>query len=89
MGGRVGACVPCMLGPAPRWGRRDAARLSSRPPAGRPAQSGTRLRGRRARPPQENYFFDGAGQELSSKRVVLRVRFYGGDKKAVLTLKVR
>lgn len=40
------------------------------------------------RPPQENYFFDGAGQELSSKRVVLRVRFYDVDRKAVLTVKV-
>ena len=37
---------------------------------------------------QENFFFDGAGGELSSRRVVLRVRFYGGDKKAVITLKV-
>lgn len=26
-------------------------------------------------------------QELSSKRVVLRVRFYDGDKKAVVTVK--
>jgi hypothetical protein len=38
---------------------------------------------------QENYFFDGPGRELSSKRVVLRLRFYDTDKKAVLTLKVR
>lgn len=39
--------------------------------------------------PQENFFFDGAGQELSSRRVVLRVRFYNHDKKAVITVKVR
>jgi hypothetical protein len=38
---------------------------------------------------QENYFFDGPGRELNSKRVVLRLRFYDTDKKAVLTLKVR
>jgi len=38
---------------------------------------------------QENFFFDGSKQELSSQRVVLRVRFYGVDKKAVITLKVR
>ncbi|KAL4444307.1 hypothetical protein ABPG75_012044 [Micractinium tetrahymenae] len=36
---------------------------------------------------QENYFFDGAAQELSSRRVVLRVRFYNQDKKAVITVK--
>jgi hypothetical protein len=38
---------------------------------------------------QENYFFDGPARELNSKRVVLRLRFYDTDKKAVLTLKVR
>lgn len=37
---------------------------------------------------QENFFFDGAGQELSSRRVVLRVRFYNQDQKAVITVKV-
>lgn len=36
---------------------------------------------------QENYFFDGPQQELSCKRVVLRVRFYDGEKKAVITVK--
>ena len=36
---------------------------------------------------QENYFFDGAEQELSSRRVVLRVRFYNGDERAVVTVK--
>ena len=36
---------------------------------------------------QENYFFDGAGKELSSKRVVLRLRFYDTDRKAVITVK--
>jgi len=39
--------------------------------------------------PQENYFFDGPDRELNSRRVVLRVRFYDTDKKAVITLKVR
>jgi len=37
---------------------------------------------------QENFFFDGSQQELSSRRVVLRVRFYDTDKKAVITVKV-
>jgi uncharacterized protein YjbK len=37
---------------------------------------------------QENYFFDGHAKELNSRFVVLRVRFYDVDKKAVLTLKV-
>lgn len=37
---------------------------------------------------QENFFFDGTAQELSSHRVVLRVRFYNKDRKAVVTLKV-
>lgn len=36
---------------------------------------------------QENFFFDGAQQELSKERVVLRVRFYNGDQKAVITIK--
>mmetsp|Transcript_30132 Transcript_30132/g.85068 ORF Transcript_30132/g.85068 Transcript_30132/m.85068 type:complete len:199 (-) Transcript_30132:32-628(-) len=36
---------------------------------------------------QENYFFDGANEELNSQRAVLRCRFFGGDKRAVLTLK--
>eukprot|EP00882_Tetradesmus_deserticola_P014604 GHRQ01015534.1.p1 GENE.GHRQ01015534.1~~GHRQ01015534.1.p1 ORF type:complete len:262 (+),score=144.30 GHRQ01015534.1:295-1080(+) len=36
---------------------------------------------------QENYFFDGPGRELGSTRVVLRLRLYDGDKKALLTLK--
>eukprot|EP00887_Chlorella_sp_A99_P006098 scaffold22.g6098.t1 len=34
----------------------------------------------------DNYFFDGAGQELSSRRVVLRVRLYDESKKAVITV---
>lgn len=38
---------------------------------------------------QENFFFDGSKQELSLQRVVLRVRFYDTDKKAVITLKGR
>jgi hypothetical protein len=37
---------------------------------------------------QENYFFDGSQQELGQQRVVLRLRFYNKDKKAVVTLKV-
>lgn len=36
---------------------------------------------------QENYFFDGVEQELSSQRAVLRVRFYNKDAKATITLK--
>ena len=36
---------------------------------------------------QENFFFDGADKELSSARVVLRVRLYDGDSKAVITCK--
>lgn len=38
---------------------------------------------------QENIFFDGANQELSSNRVVLRIRFYNCDTKCVLTVKGR
>lgn len=38
---------------------------------------------------QENYFFDGAKGELSSRRVVLRVRFYDRTRKAVITCKGR
>lgn len=38
---------------------------------------------------QENYFFDGAKQELSSQKVILRVRFMNGDSKAVITCKGR
>lgn len=36
---------------------------------------------------QENWFFDGAAAELSSRRVVLRLRFYDTDRKAVITVK--
>ena len=39
-------------------------------------------------PEQENFFFDGAQKELSSQRVVLRVRFYNVDHKALITVKV-
>ena len=38
---------------------------------------------------QENYFFDGPSQELTSKHGVLRVRFYDIDRKALVTLKGR
>ena len=37
---------------------------------------------------QENFFFDGAKRELSSKRTVVRCRFYNIDKRALLTIKV-
>lgn len=36
---------------------------------------------------QENVFFDGKQKELSSTRSVLRLRFYNGDQKCVVTLK--
>lgn len=36
---------------------------------------------------QENYFFDGPNRELGSTRTVLRLRFYNGSKKAVITVK--
>ena len=36
---------------------------------------------------QENYFFDGANDELR-KAENLRIRFYDGDQKAVITIKV-
>ena len=38
---------------------------------------------------QENLFFDGADQELSSRHTVVRCRFYNTDKRALLTIKVR
>ncbi|EFN57892.1 hypothetical protein CHLNCDRAFT_29986 [Chlorella variabilis] len=41
----------------------------------------------RATHQQENFFFDGASQELSSQRVVLRMRFYNKDAKALITVK--
>jgi hypothetical protein len=37
---------------------------------------------------QENYFFDGVKDELR-KAENLRIRFYDGDQKAVITVKVR
>lgn len=36
---------------------------------------------------QENIFFDGAANELSSKRAVLRFRFYDNDASCVVSLK--
>lgn len=36
---------------------------------------------------QENFFLDGPNKELTSKRAVLRVRFYDVDKRALVTLK--
>ncbi|CAA6669963.1 unnamed protein product [Spirodela intermedia] len=38
---------------------------------------------------QENLFFDGAGGELSAQRAVLRLRFYDGDARCVLSLKAK
>lgn len=38
---------------------------------------------------QENIFFDGASNELSSKRAVLRLRFYNGDTRCVVSLKAK
>ena len=38
---------------------------------------------------QENFFFDGARRELSSRRCVMRCRFYNTDKRALLTVKAR
>lgn len=38
---------------------------------------------------QDNLFFDGAGGELSSRFAVLRLRFYDGDTRCVLSLKAR
>lgn len=36
---------------------------------------------------QANYFFDGPNRELNARRVVLRVRLYGDDKPATITIK--
>lgn len=38
---------------------------------------------------QENFFFDGAQRELSSRRCVMRCRFYNTNKRALLTVKAR
>ena len=38
---------------------------------------------------QENVFFDGSKSELSSKRAVLRLRFYGGDSLCIVCLKAK
>ncbi|KAF8400584.1 hypothetical protein HHK36_013883 [Tetracentron sinense] len=38
---------------------------------------------------QENVFFDGAASELSSKRAILRLRFYNGDSLCVVSLKAK
>eukprot|EP00262_Sarcandra_glabra_P006382 TRINITY_DN18637_c0_g1_i1.p1 TRINITY_DN18637_c0_g1~~TRINITY_DN18637_c0_g1_i1.p1 ORF type:complete len:201 (+),score=13.66 TRINITY_DN18637_c0_g1_i1:326-928(+) len=38
---------------------------------------------------QENLFFDGLAAELSSQRAVLRLRFYDGDSRCVVSLKAR
>nr|XP_010928289.1 triphosphate tunnel metalloenzyme 3 [Elaeis guineensis]XP_010928290.1 triphosphate tunnel metalloenzyme 3 [Elaeis guineensis]XP_010928291.1 triphosphate tunnel metalloenzyme 3 [Elaeis guineensis]XP_010928292.1 triphosphate tunnel metalloenzyme 3 [Elaeis guineensis]XP_010928293.1 triphosphate tunnel metalloenzyme 3 [Elaeis guineensis]XP_029121949.1 triphosphate tunnel metalloenzyme 3 [Elaeis guineensis] len=38
---------------------------------------------------QENLFFDGAAGQLSSRLAVLRIRFYDGDSRCVLSLKAR
>ncbi|XP_042485618.1 triphosphate tunnel metalloenzyme 3 isoform X2 [Macadamia integrifolia] len=38
---------------------------------------------------QENVFFDGGTAELSCKRAVLRIRFYNGDSRCVVSLKAK
>ncbi|XP_057419899.1 triphosphate tunnel metalloenzyme 3 [Lotus japonicus] len=38
---------------------------------------------------QHNLFFDGAAAELSSKRAVLRLRFYNDDSRCVVSLKAK
>lgn len=38
---------------------------------------------------QENLFFDGAAGQLSARLAVLRIRFYDGDTRCVLSLKAR
>ncbi|KAF6140331.1 hypothetical protein GIB67_011350 [Kingdonia uniflora] len=38
---------------------------------------------------QENIFFDGSATELSSKRAVLRLRFYDNDSRCVVSLKAK
>ncbi|XP_010913351.1 triphosphate tunnel metalloenzyme 3 [Elaeis guineensis] len=38
---------------------------------------------------QENLFFDGAAGQLSARLAVLRLRFYDGDSRCVLSLKAR
>lgn len=37
---------------------------------------------------QENYFFDGSEKELESQRAVMRLRFYDGNARATITVKV-
>ncbi|GAQ78699.1 hypothetical protein KFL_000170450 [Klebsormidium nitens] len=36
---------------------------------------------------QENVFFDGANEELSANRAILRFRFFNGDDKCIITVK--
>lgn len=38
---------------------------------------------------QENFFFDGVSQELTSRRCVMRLRFFNSDEKAVITVKAK
>lgn len=78
-GGRVGAAwVPC-VGVA--WGGGSGGVAVNRLPS-HPVNLTSP-----PPPRQENFFFDGAAQELTSNRVVLRVRFYNRDAKAVITVK--
>ena len=37
---------------------------------------------------QENFFYEGSEKELNKAKVSLRTRFYGVDKKCVITMKV-
>lgn len=57
---------------------------AARPPARLPACA---LRLSPPLPPARPAVFDGTAKELSSKRCVLRVRFYNKDRKAVITVK--
>jgi uncharacterized protein YjbK len=38
---------------------------------------------------QHNLFFDGSDSELSSRRAILRLRFYGNDERCVVSLKAK
>ncbi|KAL2338444.1 hypothetical protein Fmac_012890 [Flemingia macrophylla] len=38
---------------------------------------------------QQNLFFDGAASELSERRAILRLRFYNGDERCVVSLKAK
>jgi hypothetical protein len=80
-------CAVCIGALQPgRWWLCRCARLS--PLWGLSPADGSAAAATAAPRRQENYFFDGPSRELNGRLVVLRVRFYDTDKKAVLTLKV-